>query len=115
MIKRTSDGRLFGAREAKGCRVVKHDATCQSSAPNGCRPGRCQQRICADVVLTGVNVFLEVMENVEYFVSRGHGMEHRVLQGGRMAAYDTMNALEAAWICNVIAEQPRGTSARRHY
>ena len=49
-------------------------------------PGRCQQRICADIVPARVDVFLDIVKHGAYLTSRRDGMKHRVLQGCRMTA-----------------------------
>ena len=66
--------------------MAERDSARQTVAAKRHWPGRCQQRICADVVPARIDVFLDVVKHGTYLTSCRDGMKHRVLQGCRMAA-----------------------------
>ena len=95
--------------------MAKRDSAWKTAAAKRGRPGRRQQWIRADIVLAWVDMLLDLVKHGEYLMSCRDGMKNRVLHGNRVTAYDTMDALEAARICYIVAKEPWGTPVRGHY
>ena len=66
--------------------MAERDSARKTVAAKRHRLGRCQQRICADIVPARIDVFLDVVKHGADLTSCRDGMKHRVLQGCRMTA-----------------------------
>ena len=111
----TPGKQVIGVCKAGGRRMKKHDIARKTATSKGHRSGRCQKRVCTDVVPARIDMFLDLMKHDKHLMSCCYNVKHRVLQGCRVTACDTMDTLETTWICDVVAEQPRSTPARGHY